>query len=88
MQTSRAALGADSERLSRSSPPIIWCDTKGAADYIGVSPKTLEHWRRTGGGPRYAKAGRRCLYRYDWLDQWLESRSVTSTAEARLAIGT
>jgi hypothetical protein len=85
METCKAATDAANGQLDRSRARPVWCDTDRAADYIGSASKTLEHWRRVGGGPRYAKAGRRCLYRYDWLDEWLESRTVTSTAEARRA---
>jgi hypothetical protein len=63
----------------------VWCDTATAAAYICSKVKTLEHWRQVGGGPPYAKAGRKPLYRFDWLDTWLESRAVTSTAQARRA---
>src|SRR5207244_4449355 len=72
METNTVAPGAASGQLARLKPRHIWGDTAEAADYIGSKPKTLEHWRRVGGGPRYAKAGRRCLYRFDWLDEWLE----------------
>lgn len=47
--------------------------------------KTLESWRQVGGGPRFSKAGRRVVYRQDWLNEWLESRAIYSTAEARRA---
>ncbi|MDX2205815.1 MAG: helix-turn-helix domain-containing protein [Hyphomicrobiaceae bacterium] len=63
----------------------VWLTTDEAAAHIGAARKTLEAWRRVGGGPRYALAGRRRMYRVDWLDAWLESRSVTSNAEARRA---
>jgi hypothetical protein len=85
METNKAALDTGSGELARSKSRPVWCDTEQAADHIGSKAKTLEHWRRVGGGPRYTKAGRRCLYRFDWLDEWLESRSVTSTAEAKRA---
>lgn len=76
----RAAL-----ELAQSKP---WLAPPGAADYIGnVTVKTLEFWRYTGDGPRYTKAGRRVLYRRDWIDEWLEGRSVTSTAEAKQLVG-
>jgi excisionase family DNA binding protein len=57
--------------------------TAEAADYLKISKRTLERLRLTGGGPKYAKAGRRVLYRKSWLDQWLEGRCFTSTSEAR-----
>ena len=63
-------------------------DTPETSEYIFGSPahqKTLETWRSSGTGPRYAKAGRRVVYRQDWIDEWLEQRAVTSTAEARRA---
>jgi hypothetical protein len=65
------------------APSKCWADTDQAAKYIGVSRKTLESWRATGVSPRYCKAGRRCMYRLDWIEEWLVSRAVTSTAEAR-----
>ena len=71
------------EHTELHKPRVTWCSASDAAVYLGTKPKTLEHWRQVGGGPRYAKAGRRCRYRLDWLDEWLESRSVSSTAEAR-----
>jgi hypothetical protein len=83
MKTNKAQSNSSEGSASRPRPRHVWCDTLQAAEYIHSTPKTLEHWRRVGGGPRYAKAGRRCLYRYDWLDEWLESRTTTSTAEAR-----
>ena len=61
----------------------IWLHTKAAAEHIGSTFKTLERWRTDGVGPPYAKAGRRVVYRLDLLDEWLGSRIVTSSAEAR-----
>lgn len=37
--------------------------TSEAAAYLGTSPRTLEDWRLTGGGPVFRKVGRR-LVRY------------------------
>ena len=60
-----------------------WLDSSQAAAYILHSTRTLERLRLVGGGPRYAKAGRKVIYRREWLDQWLDSRSFSSTAEAK-----
>jgi len=57
--------------------------TAEAARYIKSRPGTLEHWRIVGGGPRYAKTGRRVIYRRDWLDEWVQSCAVENTAEAK-----
>ena len=49
---------------------------KQAAEYIGVTPNTMEIWRST---KRYAipyiKVGRLVKYRREALDAWLESRT-------------
>ena len=76
-------LDLKTDRISNGR--AVWCDTAAAAAYMCSKVKTLEHWRQVGGGPPYAMAGRKPLYRFDWLDQWLEARSVVSTAEARRA---
>ena len=56
--------------------------TRAAAEYLGVSVKTLAMKRCAGTGPPFVKMGRVFYYRAD-LDQWLMSRRVSSTAEAR-----
>jgi hypothetical protein len=75
----------DLKTIRASNGYPVWCNTATAAAYICSKVKTLEHWRQVGGGPPYAMAGRKPLYRFDWLDTWLESRAVTSTAQARRA---
>ncbi len=57
--------------------------TTQAAEYLCSNTSTLADWRMKGVGPRWARAGRRVLYRRQWLDNWLDSRSVLSTAEAK-----
>lgn len=57
-------------------------DARGAAAYLGLSLRTLANKRSNGTGPRYVKAGRIFYYRAD-LDEWLQSRLATSTADAR-----
>jgi hypothetical protein len=59
--------------------------TADAAHYLMMSPRNLERYRMTGGGPRFMKSGRRCLYRRTDLDTWLNSRSFENTAQARKA---
>lgn len=49
-----------------------------AADYIGVSPNTLEVWRCTKRYDLpYIRVGRKIRYRREALDAFLESRTVT-----------
>jgi hypothetical protein len=67
-----AALAADPEQK---------LDRAAAADYIGVSARTLESWAVRGGGPRFIKAGSRCIYRRRDLDAWLTARERVSTSD-------
>lgn len=53
--------------------------TQEAAEALGVRPCTLEAWRSRGTGPRYVKLGRAVRYRAADLDDYIESRTRTST---------
>lgn len=33
-----------------------------AAEYLGISPRTLERWRHQSMGPAYVRIGRRVMY--------------------------
>lgn len=57
--------------------------TLEAARYCRLGKPTLERFRLTGEGPRFAKLGGAVRYRRTDLDAWLESRLVSSTSEAR-----
>ncbi len=58
-------------------------DPKTTGEYLGISPSTLAEWRMKGVGPSYIRAGRHVIYRRSSVDEWLESRAVNSTAEAK-----
>lgn len=64
-----------------------YLDTKEAAAYLGLSPKTLVKMRVTGGGPRYAKVGRRVIYDVADLDSWIEKRKRRFTGESGCECG-
>lgn len=53
-----------------------------AADYVRLGKPTLDRYRITGEGPRFAKMGRSVRYRRADLDAWLNARLVNSTSEA------
>jgi len=58
-------------------------DTTEAADYLGVSPKTMAKWRCTGQVKiPYSKVGRCVRYSYEDLDHYLESHSVHKAMDA------
>mgnify|MGYP001348958342 CR=1 FL=1 len=57
--------------------------TNEAADYLRVSPRTMEDWRRTGAGPVYVSLARNCVrYRFGDLAQWIARRRVRHTLQA------
>ncbi len=55
--------------------------TREAAEYCGLSARTLEKLRLTGGGPEYARPVRRCLYSVEALEIWLASGRRKSTSD-------
>ena len=57
--------------------------TSEAASYTCISDATLAGYRSRGIGPAFLKFGNRVFYRRRDLDEWIASRRVRSTAEAR-----
>ena len=45
-----------------------------AAKTLGISPRTLEKWRRNGTGPAFCRFGSRVVYFHDDLSLWREER--------------
>ena len=61
-------------------------NTRRAADYLGLSHRTLDGYRVSGAGPAFHRFGNRVRYRRPDLDEWAAKRRATTTAEAdRLA---
>ena len=52
-----------------------------AADFLGISPRTMESWRVRGFGPAFVRVGGCARYRTDVLEAWIDSRSARSTAD-------
>ncbi|MBJ7537195.1 helix-turn-helix domain-containing protein [Marinomonas transparens] len=53
-----------------------------AAQYLGIRPQTLSVWACHGRyGLRYAKVGRRVMYRIIDLEEFVERRTVSNTGE-------
>ena len=53
-------------------PPLVY-RTPGAAQYLGLSPSTLEKMRLQGTGPRFTKLGSRAVgYFVEDLDAFAE----------------
>ena len=72
-----AAAPATRDRLVRLLTPA------DVADLICVSEATLERWRGQGGGPPFARLAAKVIrYRGDDILDFINSRVVTSTAQA------
>jgi len=53
-----------------------------AAKFLNISPRTLQGWRVTGGGPTFIKISSRCVrYRWEDLEEWIQERARRSTAD-------
>jgi predicted DNA-binding transcriptional regulator AlpA len=61
------------------SPKVL--DTRAAADFLGISPRTLEGFRVRGGGPRFVKIGGAVRYRLESLDEYLRQQERASTSD-------
>ena len=62
-------------------------DTRRAAVYLGLSPRTLDGYRVSGDGPAFHRFGNRVRYCRADLDEWAAKRRASTTAEAdRLAL--
>ena len=57
-------------------------DTRCAAAWLGLSPRTLDGYCVSGDGPAFYRFGNRVRYRRSDLDAWAAKRWATTTAEA------
>ncbi len=56
-----------------------------AAEFLRLSPRTLEKQRVIGGGPRFRKFGRRVMYAVIDLETWADARSFEMTSDPEYA---
>ena len=52
-----------------------------AADWFGLSVRTLDRYRASGEGPVFHRFGGRIRYRRDDLQAWADARRRTSTSD-------
>lgn len=55
-------------------------ETREAAKELGLSPRTLEGWRRRGEGPNFLKFGRRVKYRPEDIEAYKVTRLHENSA--------
>ena len=66
--------------------PDALLNTEQVADALQLSRRTIEVWRLKGGGPKFIRAGgRRVLYRWSAISEWLDGRTFNSTSEDNVA---
>jgi predicted DNA-binding transcriptional regulator AlpA len=63
--------------------PPRFLRTKEAAEFLSLSPRTLEKHRTYGTGPAYKKLGGRVVYAIEDLQAWAERGAITSTSDPR-----
>lgn len=51
--------------------------TRQAADFLGLSIRALERWRKVGIGPEYIKVSPTCIrYEVSKIHEWMKKRSI------------
>ena len=58
-----------------------YLSTREAADYLGLSARTLDRYRVSGDGPVFHRFGGRVRYLRSDLDAWAAKRRRVSTAD-------
>lgn len=65
--------------------PDYWyglIDENRAAEFLGLTPRTLQAFRQRGGGPKFCRVSARCIrYRRIDLNAWNDSRLRKSTSD-------
>ena len=64
-----------------------YLSTRQAAEWLGLSPRTLDRYRVTGEGPVFHRFGSRVRYLLADLETWANSRRRASTSDDGVAAG-
>ena len=64
-----------------ATQPARYLTNDEAAEFLRLSPRTLEKQRVIGGGPRFRKFGRRVMYAITDLEAWADARSFEMTSD-------
>jgi predicted DNA-binding transcriptional regulator AlpA len=59
----------------------VLLNTRQAAERCGLSRRTLEKYRLTGGGPLYIQLGTAVRYRVEDLESWIAAHRRRSTSD-------
>ena len=58
-----------------------YLNTRKAAEWLGLSPRTLDRYRVTGDGPPFFRFGNRVRYALADLEVWASRRRRMSTSD-------
>ena len=61
------------------TPFIPLLSRKQAADFLGISPRTMEKWAVVGGGPNFLKIGKKVMFSQQDILTWIDSRKYSHT---------
>ncbi len=67
--------------IAQKDFPARYIRTQEAAQFLGLSRRTLEKHRVYGTGPRFLKLGGRVVYKIEDLHSWAERGSRQSTSD-------
>jgi hypothetical protein len=79
---------AATQQPAKSGAPVAparYLTNDEAADFLRLSPRTMEKQRVIGGGPRFRKFGRRVMYSVTDLEAWADARSFEATSDPEYA---
>jgi hypothetical protein len=68
-------------QTNATSANRVFLNNDEAAQFLNLSPRTLEKQRVIGGGPRFRKFGRRVLYAVSDLEVWANARTFETTSD-------
>ena len=77
----QAALRPDAPRKATPRAGSRYLSNDEAAEFLKLSPRTLEKQRVVGGGPKFRKFGRRVVYAIEDLESWANARSCDTTSD-------
>ncbi|WP_372359654.1 helix-turn-helix transcriptional regulator [Xanthomonas axonopodis] len=80
-----AAAPATQQQPAATAHPQRYLTNDEAAEYLRLSPRTLEKQRVIGNGPKFRKFGRRVMYAVADLDAWADQRSYETTSDPEYA---
>ncbi len=84
-ETSAPALATNGEVLPLGQDPSYWhslVDESESADFLDLTPRSMQAMRQRGGGPRFIRISARCIrYRRIDLKAWADARMRSSTSD-------